>query len=727
MAEESPAEIRLLRSLKAKLIEILSADADFVLQHAHSRSLLSEPGYQRVNACHIPSEKVKDLLDHVMQRGPEAAERFLELLKDRELQETFPMLSFIKHLQVNSLPSGTGNHLTSTKGKQEHELQDSPAQKNCNNGCGLVTEQQLMSVARNIGKSWREIGRLALDIRSVKLEQIEEDHSTHVERVFAMLRYWRSCQREKATAAHLHSLLSRGDWALPPDCIQFLLDTNSADEQLMGPGDRHDLREPLIDHEEGQSFLNEAVKIIVEEVLCKGTDVKQKVCEWKEPEELAQLLDLELRDTGEPQPRLLQRVRNVAKYSIKTSHPRFFNQQFGGVDYHSLAGRFLTEALNTNLFTYEVAPVFVLMEAEVLRGLRQLVGWTEGDGIFCPGGSTSNMYAMNLARYRLFPEVKNQGMWGLPRLSIFTSPESHYSVKKGAAYLGIGMDSVVMVKVDDGGRMIPEDLDEKIELSKSQGAVPFLVSCTSGTTVRGAFDPLDRIADVCDKHKLWMHVDAAWGGSVLFSKKHRHLMKGVDRANSVAWNPHKMLVAGLQCSALLLKDNTNLLKQCHSTNASYLFQQDKFYDVNLDIGDKSVQCSRKVDCLKLWLMWKAVGSVGLAERVDKAFIHARYLLEHMKKRDGFQLLGVPEFVNVCFWYIPPSLRGKGGSEDYQERLAKVAPVIKERMMKQGTMMVGYQPLGDEVNFFRVIVFSPLLSNKDIDFFLNEIERLGSDL
>lgn len=275
--------------------------------------------------------------------------------------------------------------------------------------------------------------------------------------------------------------------------------------------------------------------------------------------------------------------------------------------------------------------------------------------------------------------------------------------------------------------MIPEDLDEKIKHAKAQGVVPFLVSCTSGTTVQGAFDPLDLIADVCQKHKVWMHVDAAWGGSVLFSKSHRHLMKGVERANSVAWNPHKMLTAGLQCSVLLLQDTTNLLKKCHCANASYLFQQDKFYDVNLDIGDKSVQCSRKVDCLKMWLMWKAVGSRGLAERVDKAFANVRYLVEEMKKREGFKLLKEPEFVNLCFWYLPPSLRGKERAEDYESRLSKVAPIIKERMVKKGSMMVGYQPLGNKVNFFRVTVFSPLVSKKDLDFFLDEIETLGADL
>ncbi|CAB1343458.1 unnamed protein product [Coregonus sp. 'balchen'] len=386
-------------------------------------------------------------------------------------------------------------------------------------------------------------------------------------------------------------------------------------------GQQH-LNEPLLDHREGQLFLTEAFKVILEEVLCKGIDVNEKVCEWREPEELAALLDLELRENGEPQHQLLQRVRDVAKYSVKTQ------------------------------YTYEVAPVFVLMEDEVLSKLRSLVGWAEGDGIFCPGGTVSNMYAMNLARYRAFPEVKLKGQLALPRLAVFTSQESHYSVMKAAAFQGIGTENVFMVNVDDRGCMITEDLREKIELAKSQAR----------TTVQGAFDPLEPIADICDRQGLWMHVD-------------------------------------------------DLLKRCHSADATYLFQQDKFYDMSLDTGDKSIQCGRKVDCLKLWLMWKAVG----------------YLVEKMKKREGFELIGKPEFVNVCFWFIPPSLRGKENSPDYQDRLSKVAPVIKERMIKQGTMMVGYQPQGGRVNFFRMIVISPQLSYQDMTFFLDEIERLGNDL
>uniref|UniRef100_A0AAR2J6D1 Cysteine sulfinic acid decarboxylase n=1 Tax=Pygocentrus nattereri TaxID=42514 RepID=A0AAR2J6D1_PYGNA len=478
---------------------------------------------------------------------------------------------------------------------------------------------------------------------------------------------------------------------------------------------------------EGELFLSEAFKVILEEAVHKATDVKEKVCEWKDPEELRVLMDLELGDHGESHQQLLQRVRDIARYSVKTNHPRFFNQLFAGVDYHSLTGRFLTEALNTSQYTYEVAPVFVLMEDVVLRKLRSLVGWSEGDGIFCPGGSVSNMYAMNVARYWAFPQVKTQGLWTVPRLAVFTSQESHYSMKKSAAFLGIGTENVYHVKVDESGRMIPEDLEAKIVHAKSQGAVPFFVNATAGTTVQGAFDPLDRIADISERNGIWMHVDAAWGGSVVFSKKHKHLIAGMERANSCTWNPHKMLMAGLQCSVFLMRDTTNLLMHCHCANATYLFQQDKFYDMSLDTGDKSIQCGRKVDCLKLWLMWKAIGAQGLANRVDIAFASTRYFVEELKKREGFQVVSEPQFVNVCFWFIPPSLRGKENSPDYQEKLAKVAPVIKERMVKKGSMMVGYQPLDGRVNFFRMVILSPQLNHSDLDFFLDEVERLGNDL
>ncbi|XP_015276853.1 PREDICTED: cysteine sulfinic acid decarboxylase [Gekko japonicus] len=487
------------------------------------------------------------------------------------------------------------------------------------------------------------------------------------------------------------------------------------------------LSHPALDKVAGEEFLQDAFQIMMEEGIRKGMDVSEKVCDWKEPEELHQILDLDLKDSGESRERLLERCREVIRYSVKTCHPRFFNQLFSGLDPHALTGQLITDMLNTSQYTYEIAPVFVLMEEVVLKQLRKLIGWEGGDGIFCPGGSISNIYAMNVARYHCFPECKQKGNWAVPRLAAFTSVECHYSIQKGAAFLGIGTDNVYLVAVDEKGKMIPADLEKQIKQAKSERAVPFFVNATCGTTVLGAFDPLAEIAEVCARHKVWLHVDAAWGGSALLSRKHRHLLDGINRADSVAWNPHKMLMTGLQCSAFLLQHSSDLLQKCHCAKATYLFQTDKFYDMSYDRGDKTIQCGRKVDCLKLWLMWKANGTRGLEQRVDRAFAFTRYLADEIKKREGFQLVQEPEFINLCFWFVPPSLRGKEGSTDYSHRLGKVAPAIKERMMKKGSMMVSYQPHGNRANFFRQVVTNPAVTKADLDFFLDEIERLGKDL
>uniref|UniRef100_A0A8D0KY70 Glutamate decarboxylase like 1 n=1 Tax=Strix occidentalis caurina TaxID=311401 RepID=A0A8D0KY70_STROC len=347
-------------------------------------------------------------------------------------------------------------------------------------------------------------------------------------------------------------------------------------------------------------------------------------------------------------------------------------------------------------YTYEVSPVFLLVEEAVIKKMIEFIGWEEGDGIFNPGGSVSNMYAMNLARYKFCPEIKEKGLSGLPRLVLFTSEECHYSMKKAASFLGIGTENVYFIKTDERGKMIPEELEK-------QGSAPFLVCATAGTTVLGAFDPLDKIADICEKHGLWLHVDASWGGSALISRKHCRLLHGIHRFQN------------------------GLLKKCYSAKAAYLFQQDKFYDVSYDTGDKSIQCSRRPDAFKFWLMWKALGTTGLEERVNRALALARYLVEEIKKREGFQLLLEPEYANVCFWYIPPSLRKMEDGPEFWQKLHQVAPIIKERMMKKGSMMLGYQPHQGKVNFFRQVVISPHVSREDMDFLLDEIELLAKDL
>ncbi|KAK0147655.1 Acidic amino acid decarboxylase GADL1 [Merluccius polli] len=476
------------------------------------------------------------------------------------------------------------------------------------------------------------------------------------------------------------------------------------------------------------SFVQEAMAIIMDDVVRKAGDVRRKVCEWRSPEDLKELLDLALREEGEAPAETLQHCRDAIRYSIKTNHPHFFNQLYVGVDPYAMVGSFVTDATQPSQYTYEMAPVHSLIEDVVLGKMMELIGWVEGgDGIFNPGGSMSNMYAMNLARFQHCPDVKELGLSASPRLVLFTTKECHYSVAKAAAFLGIGTKNVYMVPTDKRGKMIPMALEKQIRAAKSEGAVPFMVSATAGTTVLGSFDPIEKIADICEQHNLWLHVDACWGGAALMSSKHKHLLKGIHRANSVAWNPHKMLMAGLQCCAFMVRDKTGLLKCCHSANASYLFQTDKFYDISYDTGDKSIQCGRKADAFRFWLMWKALGTRELEHRVDRALETAKYLTEEIKKREGFRLLMEPEYANVCFWYIPPSLRNIPDSPEFWQKVHAVAPKVKERMLKKGSMMICYQTHGGKANFFRMIVISPRVGAADMDFVLDEIHRLGADL
>ncbi|XP_078331869.1 cysteine sulfinic acid decarboxylase-like isoform X1 [Crassostrea virginica] len=455
---------------------------------------------------------------------------------------------------------------------------------------------------------------------------------------------------------------------------------------------------------------------------------KVPVCTFRQPEELQKTIDFEINNEPASHDTILDACKSVMDYSIKTASPRFLNQLYSGINPTCLAGSFVTETLNTNLHTYEVAPVFVLMEKYMMKKLTTLMGFENGDGVLCPGGSFANMLGMHLARLRKNPDIKFTGM-GENKQVLLASSEAHYSIVKGASFLGFGEKNVLRVETDEKGMMKPCALERNIQTCIKEGSVPSFVMATTGSTVLGSCDDLNAIADVCEKYGIWMHVDAAWGGGVILSEKHKHLMNGVHRADSVAWNIHKMSTGLLQCSLFLTKYK-GMLEECNKFNAEYLFQPDKHYDVSYDIGDKTVQCGRKVDVLKLWLLWKSRGNDGMAKQVENSFENANYLVEQLKKRDGFRLV-MPEFQcpNICFWYIPKRLRGKEENKEWWNEVATIAPQIKRKMMEDGTMMIGYNPLTTKgyVNFFRVIVTNPLTNPSDMDFILDEMDRLGADL
>lgn len=472
-----------------------------------------------------------------------------------------------------------------------------------------------------------------------------------------------------------------------------------------------------------------------------------KVFEQMKPELLKKAVNVSLdeKNCKVPLDSLYQSIEKVLKYSVRTSHPRFMNMLYGNTDILGVLGEVIATFCNTNIHTFEVSPVFTLMEHETMKVLCNLVGYTDGDGVFAPGGSMCNMFGMLMARNTKFPEIKMEGFGG-KTLVAFTSAECHYSMQKGANLVGIGMRNLRAVATNDIGQMIPEELEKMIIESKAKGEHPFFVNSTAGTTVKGAFDDLHALSAVCEKHGLWLHVDGAWGGSVVMSRHRKHLVAGLEKVDSVTWDPHKGMGVPIQCAVVLTKRKGDLMR-CNQFKAEYLFKDKNLEEIvkrgedktgnaaaeleekQYDLGDKSLQCGRHVDVLKLWMMFKHYGLEYFERRVENGFQNRDHMMAQMaKKPDSFKLVSPPMGLNLCFWYIPPSARKLAeGSADRKRVIDAAVQSIRRSLVEEGIVYINYQPQGKLPNFFRPIFNSSCTSTADIDVLMQRIEFFGEKL
>ncbi len=363
----------------------------------------------------------------------------------------------------------------------------------------------------------------------------------------------------------------------------------------------------------------------------------------RDPESLRDVLDLELPNKGQCLETVGRRLRDLVRHTPTTASGSFFNQLFGGREPASLLGETVAAALNNSMYTYKVAGAQVLVELELIKQMGLLVGFDDADGVFTPGGSLSNLTGMLLARDRARPRLRAEGFSG-PRLRVYTSKDSHYSVAKAVTLLGLGSENLVRVAVDDRGRMVPAALEEAIRADVAAGHEPMMVNATAGTTVLGAFDPLDELADVCEDHGLWLHVDGAFGGSAVLDPDQADHLSGCGRADSMAWDAHKLMGAQLSCSVVLVRER-GLLARSLDENASYLFQGDSD---ELNPGTRSLQCGRRNDALKLWTLWQSLGNEGLAKRLAGFRSLALHAAKIVQEAPDLKLVREPEFLNVCF-------------------------------------------------------------------------------
>ncbi|MEV4754823.1 aspartate aminotransferase family protein [Micromonospora sp. NPDC049559] len=365
-------------------------------------------------------------------------------------------------------------------------------------------------------------------------------------------------------------------------------------------------------------------------------------------------LDLPLGDSGAALDEIEQIYLRDAVYF---HHPRYLAHLNCPVVIPALLGEALLSAVNSSLDTWDQSAGATLIE-------RRLVEWTaarvglgpDADGVFTSGGSQSNLHALLLAREETYAQVAAASATPptrpelLPRLRVLTSEAAHFSVRKSAKLLGLGADAVVAVETDAERRMSPAGLAREIARCRQQGLLVAAVVATAGTTDFGSIDPLTPIADLCTAAGVWLHVDAAYGCGLLVSRTRRHLLAGIERADSVTVDYHKSFFQPVSSSAVLVRDRRTLR---HATyHADYLNPARMVEQRIPNQVDKSLQTTRRFDALKLWLTLRVMGPDALGALFDEVVDRAAGAWQMLSEDPRFEVVNRSQLSTVVFRYLP---------------------------------------------------------------------------
>ncbi len=444
----------------------------------------------------------------------------------------------------------------------------------------------------------------------------------------------------------------------------------------------------------------EIFNTLVNELL--ADEVQNPLAKYIPSTDLYEQVDLTLQKEGISSQELEKALKDLVFATPRTATKAFFNQLFGGRQDKAVLGDLLAVILNNSMYTYKVAGPQIGVEKVILREICDMIGWDENsDGTLAPGGSMTNLMGLIMARDAFNEQTKFDGVQ--QKMTVYTSADSHYSTQKNAAFAGIGRNNVRQVQTDHEGSMDITALEEAIKKDIADGFHPIFINCTAATTVLGAYDNLVKASTIAKKYNIWLHVDGAYGGSVLFSEKYRHLIEGVENVNSFTLNAHKMLGTPLSCSLIVVKNKQHLYDS-FSNDASYLYQTD--HD-DFNLGKTSLQCGRRNDALKFWVLWKSIGTNGLAELVEKQFELADIARDYVRKNPDYTDYSLDDTVAICFNYknIP--------AED-----------LCTKLYENSELLVGYGSFKEDT-FVRLVTVNATNEAEDILNFFSTLEAFMS--
>jgi L-2,4-diaminobutyrate decarboxylase len=456
---------------------------------------------------------------------------------------------------------------------------------------------------------------------------------------------------------------------------------------------------------------------------------EKKVLNWVEPQVN---VDAAKRMLSESSGSIEERFVELVEQSLARGHnlhdPRYIGHQVPAPV--PIAGLFdaLGSVTNQVMAIYEMGPWATAVERSMVEQLGTEIGWTVGAfaGLVTHGGSLGNLTALLTAR-----NVKLGSAWetGLHAANdsrsdkapvIVAHQDSHYSVARAAGMIGIGTQNVVRAKLDHRRRIDPNQLDQTLSELKQDGVPIVAVSASSCATPIGAFDPLVDIADVCQRHEVWLHVDAAHGGSAILSKKYQHLVAGLDQSDSLVWDAHKMMFVPALCAFVFYK-NAEHRFETFRQDAPYLFDPSDPGMAEFDSGMSTLECTKRAATFGLWGTWSLFGRHLFEDMVDSTFDLGRTFYEKLSESNDFEPLHEPECNIVAFTHIPSALKAADGATREQFLFE-----VRRELIRSGEFYIVQANIGG-TQALRVTIINPLTTADHLDGLLDAIRRIGQNV
>lgn len=426
----------------------------------------------------------------------------------------------------------------------------------------------------------------------------------------------------------------------------------------------------------------------------------------REPADLAQEWNLPFQadPTPDVQEEFFRLVDAVLHNSNHLHHPGYIGHQIAVPLPLASCLEMVGSLLNNGMAVYEMGQLQTIMEKRVVELLREKVGFgSDSSGILTHGGSLGNLTALLAARQaQSETDAWNSGQ-DRP-LSILVSASGHYSLARAVRIMGWGADGAWPVETTREGALDAKDLYRALSAAQAsrRKVVGIVANCCS--TATGVFDPLESIADFCEAHSLWLHVDGAHGASLAFSSKHRGKLKGIERAHSVVWDLHKMMGLPALSTAVLFRDKRHSY-ETFSQDASYLFEGERGETAHFNLGERTIECTKRGMGTTAYGMLTLLGTSWFGEHVDTLLERAQDLAALMDEAPDFELACPPEANIVCFRYFPV---GDLSSED----LDQLQRELRQKVIETGEFYIVETELNGS-HWLRATVMNPLTRTRDL--------------